>query len=203
MAREPLSGLLGACALAATATVASAAPEEFVIDGAHTFPTFAVVHLGISTQRGRFERTTGRIVVDREAQSGSLDIVIDTTSISTGSPRLDPVLKGDDFFDVEKHPRMVFHAKRLEFESGVPRRAVGTLTLLGNTRPVTLEIERFACTRLPFFVRTTCGADASTTISRTAFGMSRWTTFISDEVKIAIQIEAVKVEVPIEPPAGG
>lgn len=203
MAVGRLSLLLVACAMAATPRAAPAAPIEYVIDGAHTFPTFAVIHLGISTQRGRFEKTTGKIVLDREAGTGTLDIVIDTTSISTGSPQLDRVLKGDDFFDSEKHPRMVFRTERMVYEGAIPKRAIGTLTLLGNTRPVTLEIERFACTRLPFFVRTTCGGDAITTISRSAFGMGRWTTFISDDVKIAIQIEAHQVEQKLEAPPGG
>ena len=181
-----------------------AATEEYTIDKAHTSPGFEVLHLGISTQRGRFEKTTGKIVLDREAGQGSIDIVIDTTSVSTGATLLDGVLRGDDFFNVERFPTIAFHSKSMEFEGGVPKRALGDLTLLGITKPVTLAIERFGCTRLPFFVRTTCGADVSTRLSRTAFGMSRYLTYISDEVKIVIQIEAVKNEPAAEPaPSGG
>jgi polyisoprenoid-binding protein YceI len=182
---------------------AIAAPEEFTVDPTHTYPGFAVVHLGISTQRGRFDRTTGTIVIDREAGKGSIEITIDTPSISTGSPKLDAVLRSDDFFDVEKHPRIVFKSSALELENGMPKRAVGELTLLGVAKPVTLAIEHFGCTRLPFFVRQTCGADVSTTLSRSAFGMNRFSTFIADDVKIIIQIEAVKVESAFEPPPAG
>ena len=88
-------------------------------------------------------------------------------------------------------------------EGGVPRRAQGELTLLGVCRPVTLAIEHFGCTRLPFFLRTTCGADVVATLSRAAFGMTSYPQFIGDEVRVVIQIEAVKVEAPAEPPAAG
>lgn len=198
-----LIGRALAC-LGLTAQCAWAAPEEFTIDRAHTYPGFEVLHLGISTQRGRFERTSGTIVIDREAGTGTVDIVIDTTTVSTGNAVLDGALRGEDFFDSERFPAITFHADRVEFEHGAPRRAQGNLTLLGVTRGVTLQIERFGCTRLPFFVRTTCGADAIARIDRTDFGMSRYRAFIADEVRIVIQIEAVKVEAAVEPsPSGG
>ncbi|QJR15807.1 YceI family protein [Usitatibacter palustris] len=197
-------------ALAAIATAlllvpqARAAPEEYTIDRSHTYPGFEVVHLGISTQRGRFDKTNGKIILDREAGTGTLEIAIDTTSVSTGNSALDEALRGEDFFHVEKFPRMSFKSTHLEFDKGIPRRAMGELTLLAETKPVTLQIEHFDCTQKPFLIRTTCGADVSTVISRSAFGMSRWAVFIADKVKIVIQIEAYRVNAPPEPqPSGG
>ena len=200
-----MSLIAKACVLASLGALpAAAANEEFTIDRAHTSPGFEVLHLGISTQRGRFEKTTGKIVLDRDAGKGSIDINIDTTSVSTGASTLDAVLRGEDFFNVERFPSIAFHSETMEFEKGVPKRAQGELTLLGVTKPVTLEIERFGCTRLPFFVRTTCGADVVAKLSRSAFGMSRYLMYIADEVKIVIQIEAVKNEPAAEPaPSGG
>ena len=195
----------GAAALAATAAASAlAASEEYNVDPTHTYPTFAIRHLGISTQRGRFDKTTGKIVVDPAASKGSVDIAIETTSISTGSPQIDNVLRGEDFFDVAKHPKMFFKSTSVEFDYGVLKSAKGDLTLLGVSKPVTLAIEHFACTRKPFLVRTTCGADLSTTLSRAAFGMTAYAAFLADEVRINIQIEAVKVEPGAElPPPGG
>lgn len=171
-----------------------AAVETYRIDPAHTHPGFEISHLGISTQRGRFDHTTGNIAVDREAGTGSVAIEIDATSISTGTPLLDAALRGEDFFDVARYPRLSFHSERIVFDHGVPARAPGELTLLGVTRPVELFINRFACTRKPFLVRTTCGADVTATISRSDFGMTSYATFIGDEVRLVIQIEAVKEE---------
>jgi polyisoprenoid-binding protein YceI len=192
-----------AAALAFGAPAALAAPEAFTVDPGHTFPAFEVVHLGISTQRGRFDRTSGRIEIDREAGTGRIELAIETASVSTGNKALDGVLKGEDFFDVEKHPRMTFRANRVEFDKGEPRRAQGELTMNGVTRPVALTVDRFACTRLPFLVRLTCGADVTATLKRGEFGMSRFSNFVADEVRIVVQVEAVREEPATAPPASG
>lgn len=189
-----------AALLCAGPAFAWAAPETYRIDPAHTHPGFEISHLGISTQRGRFDRTTGSIVLDREAGTGSVTIEIDATSISTGTPLLDAALRGEDFFDVARHPGLSFRSGRIVFDHGVPASAQGELTLLGVTRPVELLINRFACTRKPFLIRTTCGADITATISRSAFGMTSYATFIGDEVRLVIQIEAAKEEPAPQPP---
>lgn len=194
----------GLCVLGAFAAAANAAPEDFVVDPGHTSPSFEVRHLGISTQRGRFEKTAGRIVLDRAAGTGTIEIDIDTATLSTGNRLLDAQLKGEDFFDIGKFPAITFRSTQVEVEKGELKRAQGSLTLLGVSHPVTLDVEHFACTRLPFFVRLTCGADAVAHVSRSAFGMSRFASFIADDVRIVIQVEAVKQEPAQEPsPAGG
>jgi polyisoprenoid-binding protein YceI len=192
--------LIACCA----ACAAFAAPEEFLVDQSHTYPLFEVRHLGISTQRGRFERTDGRIVLDAQAGEGSIDIAIDTRTVSTGNRLLDAQLRGEDFFDTERFPAITFRSTRIEFEKEKPKLAVGELTMLGLTQPVTVTVEWFGCTRLPFFIRLTCGADVVARVSRSAFGMKSYSALIGDEVRIAVQIEAVRQEKAAEPsPAGG
>ncbi len=186
------------------ATLASAAdPDTFIIDPGHTFPTFEVSHLGISTQRGRFDRTTGRITLDRAARNGSIDIDIDATSVSTGNLVLDLALRGEDFFNVGRFPKLSFRSERLVFDKDEPVLAEGEITLLGVSKPVVLKLLHFACTRRPLLIRTTCGTDITTAISRSAFGMTAWPTFIGDEVRLEIQVEAVKQETIPEPSVPG
>jgi polyisoprenoid-binding protein YceI len=193
--------LVASLALAAPAL---AAPEEFVVEPQHTFPSFGVTHLGISTQRGRFDKTAGRVVLDREAGTGLIDISIDATTISTGNRLLDAVIRGEDFLNVERHPAMTFRGRTMVFEDGVPRRATGDLTMAGVTRPVELTVSRFGCTRLPFLVRLTCGADVVATLRRSEFGITAYSTFVGEEVRLEIQIEAVRAEPAAEAvPAGG
>ena len=192
-----------AAALALAAPAAFAAPEVFTVDPGHTFPAFEVVHLGLSTQRGRFDRTSGRIELDREAGTGRIELAIETASVSTGNRALDGVLRGEDFFDVERFARMTFRASAIEFDKGEPRRARGDLTMNGVTKPVALTVERFACTRLPFLVRVTCGADVTATIRRSDFGITRFANFVADEVRIVAQVEAVREEPPAAPGASG
>ncbi|MBL0141559.1 MAG: polyisoprenoid-binding protein [Betaproteobacteria bacterium] len=199
--RAPMSA---AVLLAAMAMPAWSAPEDFVVDPGHTYPSFEVSHLGISTLRGRFEHTTGSIALDRDAGTGSIDVTIDVSALSTGNKLLDAMLKGEDFFSAEHFPAMTYRSRSIVFEAGVPKRTTGDFTLLGVKRPVVLDIVRFGCTRLPFFVRLTCGADVVATVNRSDFGMTAYSSFVGDEVKIAIQIEAVKQEPAAEPaPAGG
>jgi polyisoprenoid-binding protein YceI len=187
--------LRAAAALAAAVAVpAAGAPEEFDLDPGHTFPAFAVGHLGISTQRGRFERTAGRIVLDREAGTGSVEIAITAASVTTGNPKLDAVVRGEDFLDAQRHPAITFRSRAVAFVDGVPRRIAGDLTLAGVTRPVELAVTRFGCTRLPFLVRETCGADVAARIRRSEFGITAFSGLVADEVAIDIQVEAVRRE---------
>ncbi|NVP72819.1 YceI family protein, partial [Vibrio cholerae O1 biovar El Tor] len=83
---------------AAISSAALAAPETYVIDGAHTFPRFEYSHFGYSKQVSRFDKTTGTIVIDRAAKNGSIDVAIDTTSVNTGFPLFNEHLQGEDFF---------------------------------------------------------------------------------------------------------
>ncbi len=76
--------------------------------------------------------------------------------------------------------------------------------MIGTTRRVSIEVARFGCTRLPFFVRLTCGADVTARLKRSEFGMGAFSGLVGDEVLLEVQIEAVKQEPAAEaPPAGG
>jgi len=177
---------------AAIATPAVAAPESFTVDPRHTFPSFEVSHLGFSTQRGRFNASSGKIVLDRAAQKGSIDVVIDTRSVDTGLEKLEEHLRGEDFFNVAKFPAMTFKSSTLKFSGDVPVAAEGELTLLGVTKPVTLAITAFKCGQHPIAKKEACGADATTTIRRSDFGMSYALPAVGDEVKLVINVEAFK-----------
>jgi polyisoprenoid-binding protein YceI len=168
-----------------------AAAEEYTIDPAHTFATFEIRHLGISTQRGRFNNTTGKVALDAEAGNGNVDIVIDARSIDTGNEAMEKLLRGKDFFNVEQFPQIVYKAQRVVFANGQPERIEGELTLLGITKPLSLSVASYACTRKPFLVQLRCGMDAHTEFKRSDFGMVSYLSFTSDEVKLAIQAEAV------------
>ncbi len=187
----------GACAaliaalIACAGSVALAAPEEFVIDSGHAFPSFEVRHLGIATQRGRFNRTSGTILLDREAGIGSVDVQIDARSIDTGNGVLDDLLRGPSFFDAARFPEIRYKSAQASLIEGKTSRIDGELTLLGVTRPVVLEVSGFGCTRKPLLVVLRCGADMRATFRRSEFGMASMTSFVSDEVTILIQAEAV------------
>jgi len=182
---------------------AQAAPEDFIIDPNHTYATFEVRHLGISTQRGRFNHTTGKATLDAATGTGNLDINIDARTIDTGNEAMEKLLRGQDFFNVDKFTDIAFRSHTVTFDDGKPSRIDGDLTLLGVTKPVVLEVTWYACTRLPFLIRVTCGMDAVTTIRRSEFGMSSLLSFVGDDVKLLVQAEAIRQEPPPARQEGG
>lgn len=179
-----------AAALWAIAASARAEPVAYVIDSDHTQPAFEASHLGISSYRGKFTRVKGRVVLDREARAGELSITIDPQSLLTGNPALDYVLEGEDFFAVERHPAVTYKSRRIVFDGDRPVRVEGELTMAGVTRPVALAIQSFGCTQHPLTRREVCGADASATLRRSEFGMTRYASMLGDEVRLLIPVEA-------------
>jgi polyisoprenoid-binding protein YceI len=185
------SKILIALLAAASAGAAFAAPETYTIEPRHTFPSFEADHMGISVWRGKFTKTSGTVVLDRAAKTGTVDIAIDPASVQFGLPALDEHVKGPDMFDVAKFPTATYKGP-VRFNGDVPVAVDGELTLHGVTHPVKLTITSFKCIQHPMFKREVCGADAAGTFNRADFGVAYGTPKFSPEVKLAIQIEAIK-----------
>ena len=185
-----LSRLAAAALFAATA--AQAAPVAYDIDPSHTFPSFEADHMGISTWRGKFDKTSGKVTLDREANTGTLDIVVDMKSADFGLPALDKVAKGKELFDADKYPKAHFKGTLEGFADGAPTKATGTLEMHGKTNPVTLDIKKFKCIPHPMLKREVCGADVYATIDREQFGMDAGKAYgFSMAVDLRIQVEAI------------
>lgn len=178
--------------LTSTLTASAFAVDSYTIDSRHTFPSFEVNHLGFSTQRGRFNKTSGKITLDIAARAGSIDVTIDAASIDTGLEDLQKHLRGEDFFDTAQFPSIVFKSKTLKFEGEQLVGAEGDFTMHGVTRPVSLKIDAFRCAPHPMNKKPMCGANATTTVKRSEFGITKYVPAVSDEVRIAIQVEAMK-----------
>ena len=180
--------IFSAFLLACLALPASAL--EYVIDPGHTYASFEIDHLGFSTQRGQFNRSTGSVEFDLDARSGSIDITIDTASLDTGLELRDNVLRGDAWFNVQAFPNILFRSQRFIFEQEKLVAVEGTLTLLGERKPMRLEISRFKCGFNLANRKRGCGADAQGLLHRSDFGLQNSIPFIGDEVRLRIQVEA-------------
>ena len=183
------SRLLAAFAAFATFTLPAAA-NEYTIDDSHTYAHFTVDHLGFSTQRGFFGTTSGSIRFDPETRSGEVDVRIAAASLETGNRRRDDALRGATWFNVEAFPDILLRHGKLIFEGDRPVAVEGTLVLLGEARPLRLEITRFKCGLNLAIGKTGCGADAHGRIRRSEFGMNSGIPFVGDEVRLDIQVEA-------------
>jgi polyisoprenoid-binding protein YceI len=173
---------------------ASAAPELYNIDPNHTYPSFEADHMGgLSVWRGKFKHTTGTILLDRAAASGTVDIAVDTKSLDFGNERLNEHAQGAELFDVAKYPTATFNGKITRFDGDKPAEVRGELTMHGVTKPLTLTIGSFLCKINPMSKKEVCGADASATFNRSDFGISFGQEMgFRQEVKLAIQVEAIK-----------
>lgn len=190
---KPLLKLISATAVAlAFAAPAFAAPETYALDAAHTFPRFSYNHMGFSTQLSRFDETSGKVVFDKAARTGSVDIVIDMKSVNTGSSVFNEHIQGADFLDTAKYPTASFKSTRVNFQGDKPATIDGTLTIKGISKPVTLTVTSFQAIPHPMLKKDAIGANATTTIKRSEFNAGKYAPGVSDEVRIDIAIEAIK-----------
>ncbi len=178
--------------LSALSAAAIAAPETFNIDAGHTAPRFEYSHFGYSIQQHRFDKTSGKIVLDRAAKTGSVDVTIDTTSVNTGLALFNGHIQGADFFDTAKYPAITFKSTAVKFDGDKPMAIEGNLTIKGVTKPVTLTVTHFHTMPHPMLKKDAIGANAVAKIKRSEFNMGKYAPNVGDEVTLTIAVEAVK-----------
>jgi polyisoprenoid-binding protein YceI len=173
---------------------AMAAPVTYDIDPNHTYPSFEADHFGgLSIWRGKFDKSTGTIVYDKEKALGTVEITVDASSIDFGHAKLNEHAKSAEIFDVAKYPTAVYKGKLAKFKDGAPTEVEGELTLHGVTKPVTLTINQFKCMVNPMSKKEVCGADASASFKRSDFGVDFGEKYgFKQEVKLQIQVEGVR-----------
>ena len=183
---------LAAALFAALAGSAIAAPVTYNVDGSHTYPRFSYSHFGYSTQLSSFKNTSGKVVFDAEAKTGSVDITIDMKSVNTGFDDFNGHLQGEDFLDTAKFPTATFKSTKVVFEGDKPKTVEGNLTIKGVTKPVTLKVSHFVTMPHPMLKKDTIGANASTVIKRSEFNAGKHAPYVGDEVTITVSLEAIK-----------
>lgn len=190
-----LKNCLLAAAIAGAALPAIAAPDNYTIDPTHTYPSIEFSHMGISVWRGKFNKTSGKISLDRVAKSGTVEVTIDISSINFGLAAMDEKARSDDFFDTVKFPTATFKGK-LNFAGDKPKSVEGQITIRGITRPATLSINLFNCMPHPMLKKEVCGADADGELNWSEYGMkmSQYGQGDAGKVHLRIQVEAIKGE---------
>ena len=179
--------LLGLC------SSALAAPVTYDIDPNHTFPSFEADHFGgLSVWRGKFNKTTGKLVIDKEGNSGSVDVTIDINSIDYGLDIMNKKARSPELFDAKKYPKATYKGTFAGYTNGIPSRVDGELTLHGVTKPLSLTLNSVKCVQHPMLKRDYCGADAIVTFNRDDFGINAGKDYgFKMEVTLRIQVEAV------------
>jgi polyisoprenoid-binding protein YceI len=185
---------LSAAMLTLVAGTALATPVTYEADPAHTYPSFEADHMGgVSNWRGKFDKSSGTIVLDKDKSTGTVNITVDTSSIDFGNEKLNEHAKGDQMFNVAKFPTATYKGTLAKFVNGAPTEVDGDFTLLGVTKPLKLTINQFKCIINPMSKKEVCGADASASFSREDYGLTFGKQYgFNMNVKLAIQVEGVR-----------
>lgn len=172
---------------------AIAQPITYVVDPAHTYPSFEADHRGgMSIWRGKVNSSSGTIVLDRAARTGNVNITMDMASIDFGHEGMNSHAKAEDILDVMKFPTAQYTGA-VVFSGDVPSTVDGSLTLHGVTKPVMLNINSFLCRTNAISKEERCGADVAASFNRDDFGVDIGKAAgFRMAVKLAIQVEAAK-----------
>ena len=149
--------------------------------------------MGMSHWRGKFNRSSGSVLLDKAEGKGSVEVEIDVASVDFGLDALNTAATGTELFDTAKYPKATYRGELADFVDGAPTRVRGQLTLHGVTRPVELRITRFKCMPHPLSKRDWCGADAEASFDRSQFGLDAGKDYGFDmTVALRIQVEATR-----------
>jgi len=182
--------------MALSLSAAHAAPITYTLDPTHTFPSFEADHMGgLSVWRGKVNQNSGKVVLDKAARTGELDVTIDVNSIDFGLDAMNEKARSAELFDTAKFPTASYKGKLVNWVKGAPTQVKGELTLHGVTKPLILKINSFKCMPHPMLKREFCGADAQATLNRDDYGISAGKDWgFKMAVNLRIQVEAVADE---------
>ena len=184
---------LAVASFGALGVAAPAIAAEYKIDPNHTHVLFLVNHLGFSNMIGLFSETTGTIAFDpANVAASKLNVDVKTGSLQTQFGPRDTDLKGADWFNVEEFPDMTFVGKTFTTKEGKTGKVTGDLTLLGVTKPVTLEVTFNKSGVRATDKVDTVGFSARGSLNRSDFGMKTFIPYIGDKVDLIIETEATR-----------
>ena len=177
----------------------SAQNAAWRIDPLHSAAHFSVRHLMISTVRGEFSGINGMVQWDpKQPTRASVQATIDCATLTTGVAKRDEQMKGPDFFDVKKYPKMSFVSTKVEAAGEGKLKVLGDLTINATTRPVTLDVDGPSNPVKDAQGREKIGLSASTKFNRKEFGIV-WNEVletggfaVADDVSIVLDIEMIR-----------
>ena len=172
------------------AAAGSAVAADYKIDPGHTMVLASWNHFGYSNPSANFGGASGIIHYDdKNPEKSAVEVTIPIDQIQTFVPELNEHLKSADFFDAQKYPTATFKSTKVTMKDG-HLKVVGNLTLHGVTKPVTLKAKLNKVGIQEMMKVPAIGFDASTTISRSAFGIAKYVPMVSDEIELRITTEA-------------
>ena len=194
--KNSAKALLISSALALTTVASAALPSQWQLDNSHTRVGFSVNHLGFSTTMGHFNDVQGVVNYDIKAPSKTnMNFTIATDSIDTNWDARDEHLRKAEFFNVAKYPTMSFKSTNVKFINPQQAKVTGDFTMLGQTKPLTLDVTLNKIANSPLTKEPVIGFRATGNIDRAAYGMTAFADGITTNVPIQIDGELVEKKV--------
>ena len=191
--KNTTKALLISSALAITTMASAALPSQWQLDDSHTRVGFSVNHLGFSTTMGHFGDVQGTVNYDiKTPNKTNMNFTIATDSIDTNWDARDKHLKTDEFFNVAKYPTMTFKSTKVSFINPQQAKITGDFTMLGQTKPLTLDVTLNKIANSPLTKEPVIGFRATGNIDRAAYGMTAYAAGITTNVPIQIDGELVE-----------
>ncbi|MGP5176126.1 YceI family protein [Psychrobacter immobilis] len=191
--KNSAKALLISSALAVTTVASAALPSQWQLDDSHTRVGFSVNHLGFSTTMGHFNDVKGVVNYDVKAPSKTnMSFTIATDSIDTNWDARDEHLKKAEFFNVAKYPTMTFKSTSVKFINPQQAKVTGDFTMLGQTKPLTLDVTLNKIANSPLTKEPVIGFRATGNIDRAAYGMTAFADGITTDVPIQIDGELIE-----------
>lgn len=179
-----------------SSTTVSLRPGLWTIDPGHADVAFVGRHLGLTKVRGRFTGIDGSVQVADPIESSTIEVIIDMTTVESGSVDRDAHLRSSELFDIDMHPTATFRSTGVE-AGHTAGRITGDLTIKGVTRAVTLDVDYLGQAVDPWDNERAVFI-ASTTINRNDWGVN-WNMaldagglLVSKEIRIEIDVELVR-----------
>ncbi len=180
-----LTTLLTAAALPALAA------EKYDIDASHTQVIFSWNHFGFSNPSASLEKITGDFELDtKDLTKSTINVTLPLDGLHTGVPKLDEHLKSPDFFDAAKYPDITFKSTKVVKSGEHGLKVTGDLTIHGVTKSVTLDTKINKIGDNVMMKKPSAGFDATTTIKRSEFGVSKYVPDVSDEIPVRITFDS-------------
>jgi len=167
--------------------------DTWDVDQSNSSAGFSVRHMGISTVRGSFRKVGGTVEYSPgDLSKTAINVTIDTASLDTGVEMRDNHVRGSDFLDAARYPKITFRSKRVESTGSGKLKITGDLMLHGVTKTVVLDVEGPSSVAKDSQGVSHMGASATTKINREEFGVSGTPMMVGDDVTITIDVEMVK-----------
>ena len=190
--------LMTTALVASLTTAAHADMATYELDPEHTTVFFLIDHIGYAKTLGLFTTVTGNFMYDADTRElGEVNVSIDAASVESFNEARDNHVRKSDFLDTAKHPTITFTATGGTATSDTSGTVTGDLAILGQSLPVTLDVELNKAAPYPFgHKREVLGLSMTTSIQRSDFGMTYGVAngLVGDTVSIQIETEAMKIE---------